>query len=65
MPKETESIRALAAEATETLELTRMFNQCIVKDPRTASGFFKIASDPVPKLEKELKILEDEERSKK
>ncbi len=38
MSSETDSIRALAKETSETVILTREFYQCIVKDPRTKSG---------------------------
>lgn len=38
MSKELDSIRAAAAEAAETVVLTKEFYSCIVKDPRTKSG---------------------------
>lgn len=41
MSSETDSMRALAAEARETVVLTKQFYSCVVKDPRHASGEFQ------------------------
>jgi hypothetical protein len=47
--KEVDSIRAAAAEAAETVVLTREFYSCVVKDNRTASGQFRaVKAPPVP-----------------
>lgn len=53
MSSETDSMRALAAEARETVILTRQFYSCVVKDPRHVSGEFQAvrASGSMPKIE--------------
>jgi hypothetical protein len=49
---ETDTMRALAAEARETVVLTRQFYSCVVKDPRTSSGEFHAAGNrPLPSIE--------------
>ncbi len=45
-------MRALAAEARETVVLTRQFYSCVVKDPRHASGEFQaVKPGSLPKIE--------------
>lgn len=53
MTSEADSIRAAAAEAKETVTLTRQFYQCVVKDPRTSTSgeFPAVRSAPVPIVE--------------
>jgi hypothetical protein len=52
MSSETDSMRALAAEARETVILTRQFYSCVVKDPRTVSGeFHAVRAAALPKVE--------------
>lgn len=52
MSSETDSMRALAAEAKETVVLTRQFYSCVVKDPRHASGEFQaVKPGSLPKIE--------------
>jgi hypothetical protein len=52
MGTEKDSIQALAAEAKETVVLTRQFYSCVVKDPRHASGeFHAVRPASLPKIE--------------
>ena len=53
MSSESDSIRAAAAEAKETVTLTRRFYSCVVKDPKTStSGEFQaVRPDLVPIIE--------------
>ncbi len=45
-------MRALAAEARETVVLTQQFYSCVVKDPRHASGEFQaVRPEKLPKVE--------------
>jgi hypothetical protein len=49
---ETESMRALSAEARETVVLTKQFYSCVVKDPRHASGeFTAVRPNNIPRIE--------------
>ena len=41
MSSENDSMRALSAEARETVILSRQFYSCVVKDPRHSSGEFQ------------------------
>ncbi len=64
MSSETDSMRALAAEARETVILTKQFYSCVVKDPRTVSGeFHAVRPGPMPKVE--IEGLEEETPPKK
>ncbi len=52
MSQETDSMRALAAEARETVVLTRQFYSCVVKDRRHSSGQFQaVRPGALPKIE--------------
>jgi hypothetical protein len=53
MTAEADSIRAAAAEAKETVTLTKKFYSCVVKDPKTStSGEFQaVPIDLVPIIE--------------
>jgi hypothetical protein len=55
MSSETESMRALAAEAKETVVLTRQFYSCVVKDHRHSSGEFQ--AKPATPLPDDLQAL--------
>ena len=53
MSAEHDSMRALAAEARETVVLTRQFYSCVVKDPRHASGEFQaVKPAALPRVQK-------------
>jgi hypothetical protein len=55
MSSETDSMRALAAEARETVILTKQFYSCVVKDPRTVSGeFHAVRPGAMPRVEIEM-----------
>lgn len=52
MSSENDSMRALSAEARETVILSRQFYSCVVKDPRHSSGEFQaVRLDSLPKIE--------------
>ncbi len=52
MSSENDSMRALSAEARETVILSRQFYSCVVKDPRHASGEFQaVRPDSLPRIE--------------
>jgi hypothetical protein len=51
MATEGDSMRALAAEAKETVILTQHLYSCVVKDARHTSGEFRAVTAPLPRIE--------------
>jgi hypothetical protein len=63
MTTDTESMRALAAEARETVVLTEQFYSCVVKDPRTGSGEYRaVRPGPLPNIDALRALMAESEK---